>query len=37
MINDIDRDVDNPKNYKLYVFYYNPKDKRVIVPKQHRS
>ncbi len=36
MRNDIDREVDNPKNYKLYIFYYNPKDKRIIVPKQDR-
>jgi len=27
------REINNPDNYKLSVFYYNPKDKRVIVPK----
>lgn len=29
----IDRELYNPDNYKLSVFYYNPKDKRIIVPK----
>ena len=32
MINEID----NPDNYKFYVFYFNSKDKRIIVPKQNR-
>lgn len=33
----MDRNIDNPDNYKFHVFYYNPKDKRVIVPKQDRN
>ena len=33
----MDREIDNPDNYKLQVFYYNPKDKRIIVPKQDRN
>jgi len=36
MRNDIDREIDNPENYKFNIFYYNPKDKRIIVPKQNR-
>ena len=36
MRNNIDRDIDNPDNYKFDIFYYNPKDKRIIVPKQNR-
>jgi len=36
MKNNIDRDIDNPDNYILYIFYYNPKDNRIIVPKQNR-
>ncbi|MBN1250794.1 MAG: hypothetical protein JXR51_06820 [Bacteroidales bacterium] len=37
MQNDIDREIDNPDNYKLYIFYFNKKDKRIIVPKQDRN
>lgn len=33
---DYDRDVDNPDNYKLTIFYFNKNDKRVIVPKRNR-
>jgi len=33
----LDRNVDNPENYKFQVFYYNPKDKRIIVPKQDKN
>ena len=33
----MDREIDNPDNYKLHIFYYNPKDKRIIVPKQDRN
>lgn len=36
MRNDMDREIDNPENYKFNIFYYNPKDKRIIVPKQDR-
>lgn len=32
----IDREIDNPENYKCSIFYFNPKDKRVIVQKQDR-
>jgi uncharacterized membrane protein len=28
--------VDNPQNYKLGIFYFNRKDKRLIVPKRKR-
>ncbi len=28
--------VDNPKNYRLRIFYFNRKDKRSIVPKRNR-
>jgi len=33
----LDRDIDNPENYKFHIFYYNPKDKRIIVPKQDKN
>lgn len=36
MNNDLDRDVDNPDNYKFTIFYYNTNDRRVIVPKRNR-
>ena len=36
MKNDFDPEVDNPENYKFTIFYFNPKDKRVIVPKRNR-
>ncbi len=36
MRNQMDPEVDNPENYKFTVFYFNPKDKRVIVPKRNR-
>jgi len=32
----IENDINNPNNYKFHIFYYNPKDKRIIVPKQDR-
>jgi len=32
----IDRNISDPNNYKFGIFYYNPADKRVIVPKQDR-
>ncbi len=32
----MDPEIDNPENYKFYIFYYNPKDKRLIVPKQDK-
>ena len=33
----LDRNIDNPDNYKFSIFYFNPKDKRLIVPKQDRN
>ena len=36
MKDDFDLEVDNPENYKFTIFYFNPKDKRVIVPKRTR-
>lgn len=32
----MDRDIDNPDNYKFGILYFNPKDKRIIVPKYDR-
>ncbi len=32
----MDRDIDNPDNYKFGILYFNPKDKRIIVPKIDR-
>ncbi len=32
----MDPEVDNPENYKFTIFYFNPKDKRAIVPKRNR-
>jgi uncharacterized membrane protein len=32
----IDNDINNPENYKFHIFYFNPKDKRIIVSKQDR-
>lgn len=29
--------MDNPKNYKLGVFYYNPSDPRLLIPKTRSS
>jgi uncharacterized membrane protein len=34
---DPDRNIRNTDNYKWGVFYYNPDDSRVIVPKRYRS
>jgi len=31
-----DRDLDNPDNYRFTVFYYNPDDSRILVPKRNR-
>lgn len=36
MKNEMDPEVDNPDNYKFTIFYFNPNDKRVIVPKRNR-
>lgn len=33
MKSDIDRELKNPANYRFGVFYFNKKDKRVVVPK----
>lgn len=33
MKTDIDRELRNPDNYRFGVFYFNKKDKRVVVPK----
>ncbi len=29
-----DRMINDPTNYKWGIFYYNPKDKRIVVPKR---
>ena len=34
--NNVDKEIFDPDNYKLSIFYYNPEDKRVVVPKQDR-
>jgi uncharacterized membrane protein len=31
-----DRMINDPKNYKWGVFYYNPMDSRFILPKRYR-
>lgn len=31
-----DRMIDDPTNYKWGVFYFNPKDRRIVVPKRSR-
>ena len=31
-----DRLIDEPANYKWGVFYFNPQDKRVVVPKRSK-
>jgi len=36
MQNEIDPELDNPENYKFTIFYYNTKDKRVVVPKRNK-
>jgi len=28
--------VDDPNNYRLGIIYFNPKDKRAVVPKRNR-
>ena len=33
MNTELDRELNNPDNYKFHIFYYNPRDKRIIVPK----
>jgi uncharacterized membrane protein len=33
---DLGRKVNVPENYIWYIFYYNPRDKRVFVPKISR-
>jgi len=30
---ELDRELNNPDNYKFRIFYYNPRDNRIIVPK----
>lgn len=32
-----DRMIDDPTNYKWAIFYFNPKDSRILVPKRSRS
>lgn len=32
----LDNDIKNPDNYRFNIFYFNPKDKRIVVPKQDR-
>lgn len=36
MKNDFDPEVENPDNYRFTILYFNPSDKRVIVPKRNR-
>ncbi|MDY6800005.1 MAG: DUF5808 domain-containing protein [Bacteroidota bacterium] len=36
MNTELDRKLNNPDNYKFHIFYYNPRDKRIIVPKQDK-
>jgi uncharacterized membrane protein len=31
-----DRMTDDPLNYKIGIFYFNPKDRRIVVPKHSR-
>ena len=31
-----DRMIDDPMNYKAGIFYFNPKDGRIVVPKRSR-
>lgn len=31
-----DRMIEDPTNYKWGVFYFNPKDARIVVPKRHK-
>ncbi len=31
-----DRMIDDPTNYKWGIFYFNPKDQRIVVPKRSR-
>ncbi len=33
-MSDFDEPTKDPANYKLWIFYYNPKDSRFIVPKR---
>jgi uncharacterized membrane protein len=32
-----DNEINNPSNYKWGVFYFNKKDKRVVLPKYQRE
>lgn len=34
--NELERMRNNPENYKWGIFYFNPKDPRVILPKRNR-
>ena len=36
MTYNFDPKVDDPENYRLGIFYFNPKDSRVLVPKRSR-
>jgi uncharacterized membrane protein len=31
-----DRMINDPTNYKWGIFYFNPKDKRIVVPKRSK-
>jgi len=31
-----ERMISDPKNYKAGIFYFNPKDSRIVVPKYHK-
>jgi uncharacterized membrane protein len=37
MNDDFDPNVHDPENYWLGLFYFNPKDTRVLVPKRTRG
>lgn len=36
MNSNFDKDLDNPDNYRFTIFYYNPNDSRLIVPKRNK-
>lgn len=34
---DSDRNINDPTNYKWGIFYFNPDDQRIMVPKRSKS
>ena len=34
---ELDRMINDPVNYKLGIFYFNPRDSRTIVPKRKKN